>query len=84
MKTNTTTNNNATMAAAMKAAGLSDAQIRIAIAALSSKGGGKSVPKECKCGCGEMTKGGTYRPGHDAKHMSAVLKAARVGVTAVA
>lgn len=32
-------------------------------------------PHECACGCGEMTKGGTYRPGHDARHHAA-LKAA--------
>lgn len=24
-------------------------------------------PKECGCGCGEMTKGGRFRPGHDAR-----------------
>lgn len=35
----------------------------------------KSGPRECACGCGEMTKGGVYRPGHDARHHAA-LKAA--------
>lgn len=25
-------------------------------------------PRACECGCGENTKGGRYRPGHDAKH----------------
>jgi hypothetical protein len=35
----------------------------------------KQGPRECACGCGEMTKGGTYRPGHDARHHAA-LKAA--------
>lgn len=24
-------------------------------------------PKECECGCGEMTKGGRFKPGHDAR-----------------
>lgn len=24
-------------------------------------------PKQCECGCGEMTKGGRFRPGHDAR-----------------
>lgn len=24
--------------------------------------------RACECGCGEMTKGGRYRPGHDARH----------------
>lgn len=27
--------------------------------------GGQRVPKKCGCGCGEMTKGGRFRPGHD-------------------
>jgi hypothetical protein len=35
----------------------------------------KRGPRECSCGCGEMTKGGAYRPGHDARHHAA-LKAA--------
>lgn len=25
-------------------------------------------PKECLCGCGEFTKGGIFRPGHDARY----------------
>lgn len=29
----------------------------------------------CKCGCGQPTSGGTYRPGHDARHVSQVVKA---------
>lgn len=31
--------------------------------------------RECKCGCGEMTKGGLFRPGHDARYHSALAKA---------
>jgi hypothetical protein len=27
---------------------------------------------ECACGCGEITAGGTYRPGHDAKLRAAI------------
>ncbi len=34
------------------------------------------VAKECDCGCKEMTLGGNYRPGHDARHKSALVKAA--------
>ena len=34
------------------------------------------TPQECKCGCGGMTKGGTWLPGHDAKWASAQKKAA--------
>jgi hypothetical protein len=30
----------------------------------------RGVPKECLCGCGGMTKGGRFRPGHDAKYYS--------------
>ncbi len=42
----------------------------------------KAAPKAtaegplCKCGCGEHTKGGTFRPGHDAKYHSAQKAAA--------
>jgi hypothetical protein len=35
------------------------------------------VTRQCACGCGGMTKGGVYRPGHDSKHASALLKAGR-------
>lgn len=33
-------------------------------------------PKECKCGCGGMTKGGMFLPGHDARFHAAEKKAA--------
>lgn len=33
-------------------------------------------PRECECGCGEMTKGGRFRPGHDAKFHAAQKKGA--------
>lgn len=26
------------------------------------------TPRQCTCGCGLMTKGGRYVPGHDARH----------------
>jgi hypothetical protein len=29
---------------------------------------------ECQCGCGERTKGGKYRPGHDARHHAALKR----------
>lgn len=29
---------------------------------------------DCQCGCGEMS-GGRYRPGHDARHVSQLVKA---------
>lgn len=32
-------------------------------------------PRECTCGCGGMTKGGRFLPGHDAKYHSALKKA---------
>jgi len=37
----------------------------------------KKKPKECACGCGEMTAGGDFRPGHDSKTLSAIIE--RVG-----
>ncbi len=33
----------------------------------------------CLCGCGGNTKGGRYLPGHDAKHKSALIRAALGG-----
>lgn len=33
-------------------------------------------PKECLCGCGGMTKGGRFLPGHDARYHAAQKKAA--------
>jgi len=34
----------------------------------------KKHPQECGCGCQEMTKGGKFIPGHDAKLYRAILK----------
>jgi len=34
----------------------------------------KKIPKPCGCGCGDMTKGGQFIPGHDAKLLSAIIK----------
>lgn len=34
----------------------------------------KIVPKPCACGCGGMTKGGVFLPGHDAKTISAIIE----------
>ena len=34
------------------------------------------TPKLCDCGCGEMTKGGDYRTGHDRKLGAAIERAA--------
>lgn len=62
--------------AALRAAGITEAQIGQLMRALASNGGGK-VPRECACGCKAWTKGGRYRPGHDAKHMSQVLRGLR-------
>lgn len=42
----------------------------------AAKSGGKKkgTAKECACGCGEMTGGGTFRPGHDARHKGNLLR----------
>jgi hypothetical protein len=40
-----------------------------------------SVPKPCACGeCGQMTGGGTWVAGHDAKYKSRLYQAFRSGV----
>lgn len=31
------------------------------------------TPRECTCGCGEMTRGGKFRPGHDARLHSSLV-----------
>src|SRR5687767_11246181 len=35
----------------------------------------KADPKECCCGCGELTRGGDFLPGHDARFRGQMLKA---------
>lgn len=44
--------------------------------AMPSKAALARAPKPCLCGCGGMTKGGRFLPGHDAKYHSALNKAA--------
>lgn len=39
----------------------------------------KRQPQACTCGCGEETKGGRYKPGHDARHKGALLTKLREG-----
>jgi len=34
----------------------------------------KLTPKACGCGCGQMTKGGKFIPGHDARVYRAILQ----------
>lgn len=34
----------------------------------------KRIPQPCGCGCGEMTKGGKFVQGHDAKVYRAILQ----------
>jgi hypothetical protein len=34
----------------------------------------KIRPRECACGCGDMTRGGEFCPGHDAKLQSAIIE----------
>ena len=33
----------------------------------------KIRPRKCACGCGAMTRGGDFLPGHDARTLSAVI-----------
>jgi hypothetical protein len=47
--------------------------------AVASKGKASKpapTPKACGCGCAEMTKGGEFAIGHDAKHKSGLIKTA--------
>jgi hypothetical protein len=37
----------------------------------------KKQPRRCGCGCGQMTQGGAFCPGHDAKVLSAIIS--RIG-----
>ena len=39
----------------------------------------KAEPKECGCGCGELTRGGDFLPGHDARFRGQMLKAIDAG-----
>ena len=32
-----------------------------------------AIPKDCACGCGKQTKGGTFLPGHDARLMADII-----------
>jgi hypothetical protein len=43
-----------------------------------------SAPTSCACGCGTMTAGGTWAPGHDAKHKSVLYGLIRTGTPAQA
>lgn len=33
----------------------------------------KKTPKQCECGCKQMTAGGDFKPGHDAKTLAAIV-----------
>ena len=35
--------------------------------------------KPCECGCGAVTKGGRFKPGHDARYHGHLLTASRLG-----
>lgn len=37
----------------------------------------KKEPQDCLCECGEKTLGGKFRPGHDAKLKSVLIKGAK-------
>lgn len=39
------------------------------------------TPLPCACGCGGLTAGGKYLPGHDARHIKQLVAAAITGVT---
>lgn len=39
----------------------------------------KLPPRRCVCSCGEMTKGGEFLPGHDARYKSALIREVKAG-----
>lgn len=46
------------------------------------RGRARTVPakgRHCACGCDGVTKGGRYRVGHDARHLSQLVRSARAG-----
>lgn len=40
---------------------------------------GKATPRECQCGCGEITSGGNFRPGHDARMKGQLIRLVEEG-----
>lgn len=53
---------------------------RAAVAPPKKTGGrAQGSPRDCKCGCGEKTGGGLYRPGHDARHVSNLVAHVKAG-----
>jgi len=56
-------------------------EVKRKAAAPPKRTGGRtaSSPRDCTCGCGEKTGGGLYRPGHDARHVSALVNQYKVG-----
>ena len=48
-------------------------------AAKASNGKAKTEPKACGCGCGDLTRGGDFLPGHDARYRGRMLKAIDAG-----
>jgi hypothetical protein len=36
----------------------------------------RKKPRECACGCKQLTAGGKYLPGHDSKTLGAIVEAA--------
>ncbi|WP_454175063.1 hypothetical protein [Gordonia sputi] len=44
-----------------------------------AKRSGKKAPAACACGCSEVTSGGRYRPGHDARHAGNLVRAVLAG-----
>jgi hypothetical protein len=72
--TETTTTTNPAMAALMARAQQ--------IAAKTPHPKRTAAPRECACGCGGMTRGGTWLPGHDAKALSRMLAEIRAAKAA--
>lgn len=48
-----------------------DTQVEAPVAKKTAKG---RTPQSCRCACGKKTSGGNYAQGHDAKHVSQIVK----------
>lgn len=65
---------------AASAASRAERARRAAVEPPKRHGGSSTAQKRpCTCGCGETTGGGLYRPGHDARHVSNLVKQVKAG-----
>lgn len=47
---------------------------------MNDTGSSTLISPDCACGCGGKTRGGWFRPGHDAKHVAFLFSMVRAGL----